>query len=232
MPSPCASIPVPGAFTLLPVAVTALLLGAVPDAIGQSCVGVPSGDGQFALQAGVGLTSGATSYGADFAANVRGPFAVGARYVLTNLDDADPNGSTFGGDVAFEIPGVGMSLCPRFGIVYSRASGLSTNIYPGPYTTITTMSWSLEVGGGKMLSVTPALFATPFAAAGLVMLHSEAQAKNGGFTSQKYKDDDSAFGAVLGLLIGSRRVHAGANVSFTTIKDSDPLVTLGVGLVF
>jgi hypothetical protein len=214
------------------VAVTALLLTAVADAVGQACIGVPSGDGQFALQAGVGLTSGATSYGADFAANVRGPFAVGARYALTNLDDAEPNGSTFGGRVAVEIPGAGVSLCPEFGIVYSRASGLSTNIYPGPYTTIATVSWSLEVGGGKTLSVTPALFATPFAAAGLVFLHSEAQAKSGGFTSSKYKDDASAFSAVLGLLIGTRRVHAGANVSFTTLEDSDPLVTLGAGFVF
>lgn len=216
----------------LSVAVTALLLTAVAQANGQACTGVPSGSGQFALQAGVGLTSGATSYGADFTANVRGPFAIAARYALTNLDAAEPNGSTFGGDVALELSGVDLSLCPRFGIVYSRASGLSTNIYPGPYTTITSVSWSLEVGGGKTLPVTPALFATPFAAAGLVMLHSEAQAKAGGFTSQKYKDDDSAFSAVLGLLIGSRRVHAGANMSFTTIKDSDPLFTLGVGFVF
>jgi hypothetical protein len=218
--------------TLLPVAVTALLLTAVADAFGQACIGVPSGDGQFALQAGVGLTSGATSYGADFAANVHGPFAVGVSYALTNLDDAEPNGSTFGSDVAFEVPGVGVSLCPAFGIVYSRASGLSTNIYPGPYTTVTTVSWSLEVRGGKALSVTPALFATPFAGAGLVFLHSVAQAKSGGFSTPKYKKDDSAFSAVLGLLIGSRRVHAGANVSFTTIENSDPLVTLGVGFVF
>jgi len=218
--------------TQLLVVVTALVSTIAANATAQACVGVPSGDGRFALQAGVGLTTGATSYGADFSANVRGPFVVGASYALTNLAYAEPNGSTFSGDVAFEIPGVGMSLCPRFGVAYSRASGLSTNIYPGPYTTVTTVSWSLEVGGGKTLPVTPTLFATPFAAAGLVLLHSQAQAKSGGFTSDRYTDDVAGLGAVLGLLIGGRKVHAGARVSFVTIDDSDPLVTLGVGFVF
>ena len=215
-----------------PLAVAAVLLTKATEAPAQACRGVPSQDGRFALQAGVGLTSGAISYGAEFAANLRGPWALSAGYALTDLRDAEPHGHTFSGSVAFEIPGAAVSVCPALEVGYSRASGLSTNIYPGPYTTVTSVSSVVNVSAGRTLSLTPALLATPFAGLGMTLLHSEAQAKSGGFSSAKYKDDESAFAAVLGLLVGSQTVHVGVSVSLTTLKDSDPLYTLGAGFVF
>jgi hypothetical protein len=215
-----------------PLAIAAVLLTEATAAPAQACRGVPSQGGRFALQTGVGLTSGATSYGVDFTANLRGPWALSAGYALTDLQDAEPHGHTFTGRVAFEIPGAAVSVCPALEVGYSRVSGLSTNIYPGPYTTVTSVAPVVNVSAGSTLTLTPALFATPFAGLGMTLLHSVAQAKSGGFSSDKYKDDASAISAVLGLLVGSQTVHVGVRMSLTTLEDSDPLYTLGVGFVF
>ena len=214
------------------LAIAAVFLTKTTEARAQACRGIPSQGGGFALQAGVGLTSEATSYGTEFAANLRGPWALSAGYAVTNLQDADPLAHTFSGSVAFEVPGTAVSVCPGLEVGYSRASGLSTNIYPGPYTTVTSVASVVNVSAGRTLSLAPGLLATPFGGAGLTLLHTSAQAKNGGFTSSKYTDDQSAFAAVLGLVVGSRAVHVGLQVSLTTLDDSDPLYTVGVGFVF
>lgn len=219
--------------SLLPLAAVAVALSTGTTAArAQSCRGVPSQPGQLAVQAGVSFLSHAQSYGVGLNANLRGSVALGAGFDVTNLDDVDPMLRSFGGDVALKFERGPWSLCPAIEVAYGRVSGLSTGLWPGPYTRITTLSMALTVAAGRTGKMTPVLNETVFASAGLVRVQTAAEAWVDGNSYNREEDTEYAFGAVLGVLLGTRRVHFGGSVAVSTLRDTDPVVTVGLGLVF
>lgn len=217
--------------------ITTVALVAPVQLSAQPCLGIPAADGQFAFQAGVGLTSGAVSYGGSFTANFRGPLSAGVGYTYTDFDrqempEQDPNGNTVSANVAFEIPGIEFSACPILGFEYSQVTGLYLPIYPGP-STVKSVAVPVGIGVGKILPVASNLRLTPFASAQFFYVRSEAQAEGPlGDESAKYTDDAFEAGGVLGILFGSERMQIGGSGSFTTIDESDPIFKLGLSLVF
>ena len=216
----------------LALAVVVVLGTTAAEVRAQSCSGVPSPAGTVTLQAGVGFSEDARGYGAGLNANFRGPLAVDVAFELIDYAVFDPNGRALGADVTYEIVRGRWSVCPAFLVTYARVSGLSTGLYPGPYTTITTTSQALTLGAGYTIPVAKALTQTVFGSAGLSRVHQNAK---GGQPPGPYNTDvdtDYTFDAGLGLLWATRRVHFGGAVAYTSLEDADVVLTLVVGVVF
>lgn len=217
--------------------ITTVALVAPVQLSAQPCLGIPAADGQFAFQAGVGLTSGATSYGGSFTANFHGPLSAGAGYTYTDFDrqempEQDPSGNTVNANVAYEIPGIGFSGCPILGFEYSHVTGVYWSTY-GWHATVRSLAFPVGIGVGKTLPVARNMRLTPFGSGQLFYWRSEYQVE--GPVGDNYKKriyDGTELGAVLGFLFGSETVQIGGSGSVTTIDGSDPNFKLGLSLVF
>lgn len=215
---------------------------AAPAQLGaQACLGIPATNGQFAFQAGVGLSLEATSFGGSFTANFSGPLSAGVGYTYTDFDDYPsrdvgtqtdgPNGNTVSANVAFEIPGIDFSLCPILGMEYSRVTGVYLPFAMGPHATVNSIVVPAGFGVGATLPVARSWRLTPFGVSQVLYIHSEAQAEYEGWTSSKHKGDAVEAGWVFGILFGSERIQVGGSAALTTIEGSDPSFKLGLSLV-
>ena len=215
------------------ILIVAGALGQMPRAAAaQTCRGIPSPAGSVSLDVGFSSGSGAKSYGGGVSANLRGPLAVGVTLERIDLDDQDPNGNAIGGDVAYKIERGSWTFCPTLQISYARIEGLSTGLYPGPYTTLSTTTMALLVAAGHTLPASTELRATVTGAAGLVRFHSYAKGGQPGGSYNTETSTDAAVAVVAHLVFGTPRVHFGGGFTFTTLEDTDPVFSLGVGFVF
>lgn len=204
------------------------LLGA-SDAAAQACMGNPAGMGQAAASGNVAFTDGATSYGASLGANLTGPLAVEVGYALTDYDGVDSNGNTFAGAIGYEVPGPQLSICPSTGLSFSSVS--ATNELNGVEGTVSNLAVPLRLGVGKTLSAGGQLEVTPYVAPQFFWARTSYSESQGG-ASVSSSETSSEMGADLGLLLGSERIYGGASLSLTTIDNSDPVIGLGLGLLF
>jgi hypothetical protein len=224
----------------IPSLLAALAFAAPAQLNAQACLGIPATNGQFAFQAGVGLSSGTISYGASLTANFNGPLSAGLGYTYTDFDDYEggeimpadgPKGNTVSANVALEISGINFSACPILGMEYSRVTGVYLPFAMGPYATVTSVVVPAGFGAGITLPVARSWRLTPFGASQVLYIHSEAQAEYEGWTSSKHKDDAVEAGWVFGILFGSERIQVGGSAALTTIEGSDPSFKLGLSLV-
>ncbi len=209
------------------LAVALLLAGGLgfvvaADALAQACLGVPAGAGQYAVSAGVDFTDGATGYGLGGHANLTGPFSVGAGYTRVSYDNGDEGTNTFSGKAAYELPGSGISACPTVGLSYNR---VPTTFGPNDGS-VTTITVPVGFSVGNRLPAGPALSFTPFAMPHLLYVRTAVD--DGTDTTV---ESTKQFGTVLGIVLGGQKFYGSAGVLLTTIDDSDPSFSIGLGAV-
>ncbi len=218
--------------------ITTVALVAPVQLSAQACLGIPAANGQFAFQAGIGLTSEAISYGGSFTANFHGPLSAGVGYTYTDFDDYEeggyyeatdgPNGNTVSANLAFEITGIGFSACPILGLEYSDVTDVLVPSWMRNDVTVKSLAVPVGVGVGKTLPVAGDWLLTPFGSGQVLFVRSEARAGD----VHESTDDSTEFGGALGFLFGSERIQIAGAGSITTIGDSDPTFKLGLSLVF
>ena len=215
------------------VSALALLLAggliAAQEAHAQACLGIPAGPGRYALGGSVGFTDGATNYGAGLLANLEGPLSVGATYTLTKIDDVEENFNSFDGILAFELPLQGISACPATGLGYGRIGSDADQL--GISVTLTNLVVPVGLGLGHTFSGSGSLSLTVHAMPQFLYIRTTGKASNGSLSIEE-TETANEFGTTLGFRIGLPQMFFGAGVSLTTIEDSDPVFSIGLGLVF
>ncbi|MGH7129515.1 MAG: hypothetical protein ACREIV_13175 [Planctomycetaceae bacterium] len=202
--------------TTCTMAAIAVLAATAAPALGQACLGIPAGNGQFALGPTASFMENAKSYGGDFQANLDGAVSIGAGYALTDIDEVDANGNTLSGSAAYELAAGSVSVCPTAGVEYTWFSegDVSATTFP------------VGIGIGKSFSAGESLSITPY-----VMpqyLHMRSTAEFGGVSATVSENE---FGGLLGLQLGTDRIYGGGGLSMTTIDESEPVYFVGLGFV-
>lgn len=215
------------------VSALALLLAggliAAQEARAQACLGSPAGPGRFALGGSVGFPDGATNYSAGLLANLEGPFSVGANYTLTKIDNVDENFNSFDGIVAYELPLQGISACPATGLGYSRIGSDVPEL--GVSATLTSVVIPVGLGLGYTFSGRGPLSLTLHALPQFLYIRTTGELSDGDISIQD-TETASEFGTSLGFRIGLQQMFFGAGVALTTIEDSDPVFSVGLGVIF
>jgi hypothetical protein len=202
---------------------------AAPEARAQACIGIPAGPGRFALGGSVGFTDGATNYGAGLLANLEGPLSVGANYTLTKIDDVDENFNSFDGILAYELPLQGISACPAAGLGYGRIGSDVPEL--GIRATLTNVVVPVGLGLGYTFSGSGPLSLTLHAIPQFLYIRTTGEVSDGDLSIQE-TETASEFGTSLGFKVGLPQLFFGASVSLTTIDDSDPVFSVGLGVIF
>ena len=184
---------------------------------------------QFGLGGSIGFTDGATSYGASLRANLEGPLSLGVGYGLTDVDNVEEKVNSFQGSVAYELPLQGISACPVAGLGYSRISGDDAEF--DVEATVTNLSIPVGFGVGQTFPAGPSLSVTLFAIPQFVYNRSKGEISVGGISGEE-TDTSTDFAASLGVTLGTSRLYFGGEVFLTTVDESDPVFSLGLGLVF
>jgi hypothetical protein len=210
---------------LTAAAVLALLTPAV--AAAQACIGVPTTGGQFALAGEVAFPENATSYGADITADLVGPLSLGAGFAITKLDDIDENVTTFGGQAAYELPGVSVSACPVVGAEYSTWS----DTFLAGSVDISQLVIPVGLGIGTILQAGSSTDILLFAVPQFLHIRTTIEASDG-VDSIDETESDNEFGAEAGVRFVFGSIFAGGGVFMTSIEDDDPTFNLGLGVVF
>lgn len=189
-------------------------------AYGQACMGTPLVPHQIAAMGKVGFTEGATSYGGTLSAYAY-PVIVSGGYALSTIDNIEPHMNHFSGSLAFEVPDIGFSACPFAGVGYSRISETVQGI--------TAALSSLAVSGGFAigadLPVGPSFSFIPYATPEFSYIRT-----NAAFDDIDSSESSNEFGATLGLTLSGGVAFAGGAVTLSTIDESEPLFSVGLGL--
>jgi hypothetical protein len=192
----------------------------------QACIGVPTADRQFGLAGAMGFTEGQKMYGGELSANLAGPISVGGGYALVKPDDVDTNGNHFSGRAAWELPVAQVSVCPTSGVGYTRFHEEQA----GDEATVTSMVIPVGLGFGKSLrageNMSITLSAVP------QYLYIKNRAETTGTVNLEVEDSESAFGADLGVSLGMRSWYVGGGASFNSVEGSDPVFSVGLGVLF
>ena len=209
-------------------AMTALLMTALSaEAAAQACIGVPIGNGSFAIEGQFATSDGSKSYGATATANLQSPITIQGGYTLTDLDGVEKNANGFHGLVAYEVPTRSFSACPLVGISYNKWS----DDFLGVDVDVTETVIPIGLGIGKTIPAGSNLGLTLFAVPQFLHIRGKIEA-DGGTGSETASDNSNEFGSEFGFRLGGSAFFAGASVMFTTVEDSDPSfgVTLGIAL--
>ncbi|HEX7049593.1 MAG TPA: hypothetical protein VF188_05225 [Longimicrobiales bacterium] len=209
------------------------LLAAPAVALGQACIGLPAGANQFAASADIAFPEGAKTYGIGVGANLIGPFTVEASYTLTKPDGGNQNLNTFGADVAFELPLPGFSACPVVGLSYSsydETVPLQGGGSASGSISVATIPIGFGVGASLPLATTGASL-MPYAVPQLLYARTKVSFSTGGLSGSG-TDSSTEFGAIIGARLAWNRIFLGGDVNVTTVENSDPVFSVGAGLIF
>lgn len=204
----------------------AIFIGTPSVVHAQACLGVPSMDGQVALEGSVTFTEGAQGYGGGVYANFRGPISLFGAYELTNFDDIEQNANSFGAGVAFELSVPSISICPGAGVNYTRIHEEEA----GEEATVSQIVVPIGVGIGKRITAGDNFFVTLYGQPQFLYIRTSLDIDSS-IGSGSASESENEFGMVLGIRFGTAGVYAGGGVGLTTIEDSDPVFTVNVGVM-
>lgn len=204
-------------FKLIPVL---CILSFPAAAFGQACMGTPLLPHQISIAGNVAFAEGTTTYGGELSAYAY-PVIVSGGYALSTIDNIDPHMNHFSGSLAFEVPDLAFSACPFAGVGYSRISEEVQGI--------TAALSSLAISGGFAigadLPVGPNFSFIPYAAPNFSYIRT-----NAALDDIEGSDSSNEFGATLGLTLSGGVMFAGGAVSLSTIDESEPLFSVGLGI--
>jgi hypothetical protein len=193
----------------------------------QACLGSPALPGQFALGGQVSFTDGATGFGGGVTANLANPLAIGAFVEITDVDGLDKNITTVGGTVAYELPLAGVSGCPIAGVSYSTFG----DTFDGIGVDISRVALPIGFGLGASLDLQNNMVLIPSGSVQLLYFRDKVSASFAGETFSE-SDTSTEVGASIGATLGLGQFFGRGAVSLTTIEDSDPVVSITIGLRF
>ena len=196
---------------------------AMPAAVqAQSCIGVPAGAGQYALEAGLGVGEGFKSYTGSLTANLSSPISLGVSGGLTQPDEGGEDMTTFGAGAAYELAQLGrLSVCPAVSASYSM---MSSDIV-GVEVDINQIAVPVGLGFGTTLPA-GAMNVTLFAMPQFIWYRTSASA--GGESDSQ---TDNQFGLNGGVRFGTSSMFAGAGMSITSADEAEPVFSFGLGVV-
>lgn len=204
-------------------AVLSLGMVAVPAIVqAQSCIGVPAGAGQYALEAGLGVGEGFKSYTGSLTANLSSPISLGVSGGLTQPDEGGEDMTSVGVGAAYELAQLGrLSVCPAVSASYSMMS----SSVEGVDFDLNQIAVPVGLGFGTSL---PAgrMNVTLFAQPQFIWYRTSASA--GG---ESASETDNQFGLNGGVRFGTSSMFAGAGMSITSAEESEPVFSFGLGLV-
>lgn len=203
---------------IVPTAVAAALLLAAGGAAAQSCLGIPTRDGQISLAAVGGSLDGEGQYGGEFTADVTGPaaFAIGYGGI-----GADGDRQIFTARASYDFFLIEPSVCGVAGLWFDSAPGVGLDERLGV---------PVGVGIGKTLRG-DRFSTTVFAVPQYVWLREKLtpllapDAEGETVTSNEFM-------AEAGVTFGFLPFYVGGSVLVTTFDDSDPGFRLRAGLMF
>jgi hypothetical protein len=193
----------------------------------QACLGSPALPGQFAIGGQVSFTEGATGYGGGVTANLANPLAIMALVEIVDVDGLEKNITTVGGTVAYELPLAGVSGCPMMGVNYSTFG----DTFEGIAVDVSQVAIPIGFGLGTSLDLQNNMVLIPSGSVHLLYLRNKFSASFAGDTFSE-SDTSTEVGASVGATLGIGQFFGRGAVSFTTIEDSDPVVSLMIGLRF
>lgn len=198
----------------------------------QACTGRGTVGGQGFVDAGVGFGNDARVYGLGGGYDSRGPTTVRFAGIFGDNDDDFPDTYGAGGNILIEVTADPLSVCPNFGLTYSRfeeveeLEDLGIDLDLDFWTASAGVAFGVAVPAGDS-----GVFVMPVAAPALLAVHRRGSMEFAGEVEED-SETEVEFGATAGLFFGGSRLYGGVSVNATTIEDSDPTFGLGFGVAF
>lgn len=193
----------------------------------QACLGSAAATAQFTLGGDMAFADQGNYYGVNSQANLPGPVSMGARLGAIDLDDADDNLTSAGVNMALDLGGVGVSVCPMVGLGYDSGSG-SVGGVSMDYSRITV---PVGLGVGSRLGTGQPAYLIPSARAGLFHARHDGSADFGVGTLSRTDSSTDVFVDV-GATVLFGRLYARGGVFRVFEDDADTVLRIGVGVVF
>ncbi len=178
-----------------------------------ACVGNPARDGEGTIGGGVTFGDDAITYAMGFSYNTRSAVAFGFGAAFADIEDVESDAFGVGGDLTFKAVTSPVSLCPAFGIGYSRIEDVDIDIWTVP----------IGVGLGYAVETDAGLRVIPNVQPQFLLIHLR------GFGES---ETETEFGLTAGVTFAGDRLFGDLGFLVTTIDDSDPTFGVGAGVVF
>ncbi len=201
----------------------------------QACTGNPGRSGQSSAGGNASLTDGAAGFTGRYSRNLPGPLGVGVEAGYINVDAADFNVYTLGGQVSVEAKMLPLEICPVAGFKYVS---FETIEFGGSEVDLS--GWVLPIGVaiGNVTQTESGLRVLPFIIPQVQILHSSADAEVPSAFSGcapcllGSSGTNAEFAIDIGATLAGESVFGTFSVSVTTMEHSNPTVNFGGGFIF
>jgi hypothetical protein len=181
----------------------------------QTCLGIPSADGQVAIAASSQRADGDTDFGAEFNADVTGPAAFGFQYGGLG---ADGDRATYAARASYDFYLVEPAVCAVAGVLYASDPTVSVESRLGV---------PIGLGVGKTLHA-QRFSATVYAVPQYVWLRDTPVSAGG----DADPETSNEFMAETGVTFAFRPLYVGGAFTVTTFDGSEPGFRLRAGFLF
>lgn len=201
-------------------------------AAAQACLGVPTRDAQFNLRGDVGFPEETKQYSAVVTADLNGPLSFELNAGLIDIDEVEDNGVSFGGKLAYELPGLTQaSICPLAGGQYSTLTAEETAGGVTFEADASSLVIPIGIGVGKTLPLGTTSSFTLYAQPQYLHIRSSIDANVGDIEFEE-EETGNEFGIDAGARLGLGRFLVGGAVNWATIEEYDPVFSVTAGLTF
>jgi len=198
---------------------TVLFPGAL---LAQACIGSPASPGQIAAGGTASFSDGRTGYGGEAVMNLLGPFSIGGAYGVVDADDSEEKITRYGLRGVYEFPSESpVSVCPSLQGEYTTTS----STFIGQHVDVNTLAIPVGMALGTTLGNPVTAQVLPNAGAGLLYQRTQHSFPATGSTVSS----ETGFYFNAGATIAVWHIYAGAQVSTTTLEDSNAVVTVSAG---
>ncbi len=178
-----------------------------------ACLGSPARDGEGTLGGGATFGDDAIAYSMGFSYNTRSPVAFGFGASFADVEDVENDVFGVSGGMAFKAITSPASLCPAFGVGYSRIEDIDIDIWTVP----------IGLGVGFAVDTGTGLRVIPHVEPDFLLIHLR------GFGES---ETETEFGLSAGITFAGDWGFGDFGFSVTTIDDSDPTFGVGAGFIF
>jgi hypothetical protein len=201
---------------------TALFFVSATEALAQVCLGLPSGEGQISLQGEVSASTARQSVGGRLGLNFNTEYSLGFAASRPEYDAG--RGLSLSGQLAYEMEDYAPPICFTIGVRHDRLPVAESND-----STLTMVPIGLGIGKrlGSARGLSLGIYIMP------EYLYVAKPRPEGEYESFWDELGVRSHGrGVIGELVATPFIFATGRVEISTLDNYNPMVTLGLGLIF
>ena len=193
----------------------------------QACIGAPMPEGAFALGIGAGRTTGLKDYGIGLQSNLRGPVSLLAAYRWGDPAETSAPLHNFVVGASYDLlpASSDWSVCPRASVTHSRFNGMQSNVDTNANTTV----FGIGIALGRTFAAGGGVTVAPYVMPEVVLVQTRGEANAFG-QSIDLDDNNNERQVTAGVTVDVGRFMFTGSSAFSSLANSDPFYTVGLGL--